>query len=89
MDLQEHRQEQQIKRAIVQFFNDHLPNIALAEPDNIFQLGLVDSLFALQIVMFVESAFGIACADEDLELRNFCSIENLLRFIVDKRGRLS
>ena len=33
--------------------------VLLGDDDNIFELGLVDSLFAIQLVLFVEGEFGI------------------------------
>lgn len=44
------------------------------DDDNIFELGFVDSLFALELVSFVEKEFGIEVNDEDLNLSNFSSV---------------
>ena len=51
---------------------------------DIFDLGLVDSLFAVQLVAFVETEFSIVAEREDLQIRNFCSIAALTRFIETK-----
>ena len=69
---------------IAGFFNEKLPNVRLAKDDDIFKQGLVDSLFALQIVTFVEDAFAFECDDDDLELSNFSSIDNLVQFVTRK-----
>lgn len=44
------------------------------DDDNIFELGFVDSLFALELVSFVEKEFGVEVRDEDLNLSNFSSV---------------
>ncbi len=54
--------------------------------DDIFELGLVDSLFGLQLVNFVEQTFGFEVDGDDLDLENFCSIDALTRFVTGKTG---
>ncbi len=53
----------------------------LGDEDNIFELGFVDSLFALELVSFVESEFGLALSDEDLTISNFSSISAILALL--------
>lgn len=55
----------------------------LADEDDIFALGFANSLFAMQLVNFVEGQFGIEIDSEDLEMENFRSI----RAISDLVGR--
>ena len=56
----------------------------LDDDDDIFELGLVDSLFGLQLVSFVEQEFGMEVDGDDLDIDNFCSIAAINRFIVGK-----
>ena len=42
---------------------------------DIFALGFGNSLFAMQLVAFVEGEFGIEIDSEDLEMENFCSVQ--------------
>ena len=58
----------------------------LADEDDIFELGLVDSLFGLQLVSFVEQEFGIEVDGDDLDIDNFCSIAAIDRFVAGKMG---
>ena len=58
----------------------------IGDEDDIFELGLVDSLFAMQLVTFVESAFSIAVERDDLDIANFCSISALAAFVEAKSG---
>jgi acyl carrier protein len=53
------------------FFGRHFKHLDLRDDEDIFALGLVNSLFALQIVMFVEKEFQLALDDDDLTIDNF------------------
>jgi methoxymalonate biosynthesis acyl carrier protein len=55
--------------------------VEIEDKDDIFDLGLVDSLFALQLVNFVEQAFEISVDGADLDISNFCSIDALTNFV--------
>jgi len=54
--------------------------------DNIFELGIVSSLFAMKVLNYVQAEFNIAVDSDDMELENFCSVENILQFIERKRS---
>lgn len=47
---------------------------AVAADQDLFASGLVSSLFALELVVHVESAFGVTIAGPDLTLDNFRTI---------------
>jgi methoxymalonate biosynthesis acyl carrier protein len=52
--------------------------------DDIFAAGFVNSLVIVQLVSFLEKNFSITIEDEDLELSNFRSVNNILAFIEKK-----
>lgn len=56
----------------------------LDERDDIFELGLVDSLYGLQLVMFVENEFSVVVEGADLDIANFSSISALTSFVQRK-----
>jgi acyl carrier protein len=56
------------------FLSRFFQTAELKEADDIFALGFVNSLFAMQLVTWVEKEFGIQIEDEDLEVENFNSI---------------
>jgi acyl carrier protein len=56
----------------------------VADDSDIFELGLVDSLYALQLVGFVEQEFAISVDGDDLDIANFCSIAALSEFVTAK-----
>jgi acyl carrier protein len=62
-------------------------NATVDDEADIFELGLVDSLFAVQLVAFVENEFSIVAERGDLNIRNFCSIAALTNFVEGKLAR--
>lgn len=65
-----------------QYLND-----ADVDPDvDLFATGMVNSLFAMQLVLFVEKDFGVAVANEDLDYENFKSINAISGFVARKLG---
>jgi methoxymalonate biosynthesis acyl carrier protein len=56
----------------------------IRDEDDIFELGVVNSLFAMQLVLFVENEFSITAEGEDLNINNFSSIAALTNFVLQK-----
>ena len=56
----------------------------LKDDDDIFALGFVNSLFAMQLVTWVENEFGVQIEDEDLDVENFNSITAISGLIMRK-----
>jgi acyl carrier protein len=52
--------------------------------DNIFELGYVDSVFAIQLVCYLEQTFGLQVQDEDLDVDNFSSVNRIVAFLQTK-----
>lgn len=65
------------KEKIKQFLSKLMRNHDLKDDEDIFALGFVNSLAALQLVNFLEKEFGITVEDEDLELDNFRTLNNM------------
>ena len=68
------------------FLERSLGRMDLRSDDDIFKMGVVNSLFAMQIVLFVESTFDMTIEQDDLELANFQTIEALARFVHVKQA---
>ena len=71
-----------IKEFLSRFFKSH----DLQPGEDIFALGFVNSLLAMQLVAFVEKEFGIAVEDADLDLDNFRSIDAIATLVARKTG---
>lgn len=57
-----------------------------SDSDNIFELGFVNSLFAMQLLEHIESKFNIQIENEDLDIKNFSTINNIVDLIKKKVG---
>jgi acyl carrier protein len=77
---------QKIRELIEKHFVNLDDKIQLNDDDNIFDRGFVDSLFAMQLVNFIEMEFHIQLDNEDLDLANFSSIKRIVSFIENKKG---
>lgn len=62
-----------IKEFLARFFRNH----KLEDEEDIFALGFVNSLLAMQLVNFVEKEFDISIEDDDLDLDNFRTVTNI------------
>ncbi len=62
------------------YFNTH----ELTDNQDIFGLGFVNSLFAMQLVMFIEKEFKIKVDNKDLDLNNFRTINSIAEFVTSK-----
>lgn len=54
------------------------------DSDNIFELGLVNSLMAMQLVLFLEKEFQCKFSNEELNLRNFRSVDAIVSLLASK-----
>jgi len=72
------------KAKIREFLARFIGNRSVADSDDIFALGFVNSLFAMQLVLFVEKDFGIKVENDDLDLKNFNSVDAITGFIERK-----
>lgn len=68
------------------FLQRHVGSRVLADEDDIFARGFVNSLMAVQLVAFVEKEFGITIGDDDLKLENFSSVNRITSFVTAKLG---
>ena len=68
------------------FVSQYLNNAEVAADVDLFATGMVNSLFAMQLVLFVEKEFGIAVDNEDLDYDNFKSIDAIASFVGRKLG---
>ena len=74
------KRKTKIKEFLGRFFRNH----ELADDDDIFALGFVNSLLAMQLVNFVEKEFSIEIDDDDLDLDNFRTINNIDTLVAKK-----
>ena len=69
------------KKRIRDFFARFFRTAELGDGDDIFASGYVNSLFAMQLIAWIETDFGIAVEDSDLQISNFNSVNSITAFI--------
>ncbi|MCT4569550.1 phosphopantetheine-binding protein [Bacillus thuringiensis] len=63
------------------------PNSTIvANDDNIFEKGYVNSLFAMQMLNFIETEFDIVVDNDELDIINFSTINNMVDLINKKKN---
>lgn len=78
-----------INAKIRQFIEPQVNGQPLEDKADIFQLGYVSSLFAMQLVGFIEKEFSIQVDNEDLNIENFNCIEHLSAFVTRKLEKIA
>ncbi|CAH8709834.1 acyl carrier protein [Paenibacillus thiaminolyticus] len=75
----------EIKQKIREFIESNLvvfeDEAVFSDDDNIFQMGFVNSLFAMKLLGYIEQEFGITVGNEDLDIANFSTLNNIVRLI--------
>jgi methoxymalonate biosynthesis acyl carrier protein len=56
---------------VLAFVRGRYPQVEIDASNDIFQLGFVNSLFAMELVMFIEKTFGITIPNAELRIDNF------------------
>ncbi|MEK3762595.1 MULTISPECIES: phosphopantetheine-binding protein [unclassified Paenibacillus] len=75
-----------IRTFIENNMNEMFDDNEVHDSDNIFEKGFVSSLFAMQLLNFIEQDFAIEVKDEDILLSNFSSVDQMLCLIEKVKG---
>lgn len=76
-----------IKDAIRTFVQSSVATDDVEDDTDLFESGIVNSLFAVQLMTFLERTFGVEVAMEDLDAEHFKSLNATTAFVVRKRAR--
>ena len=77
-------QKQQIKTFILQSFLSAGVPAAVGDQDSLIQGGIIDSTGILELVFFLEDAFKLQIAAEEMTPANFDTIETVDAFVSRK-----
>jgi methoxymalonate biosynthesis acyl carrier protein len=72
------------KAKIKEFLSQFFSNYKLQNDEDIFALGFVNSLFAMQLVLFIEKELQVTIDNEDLDIENFRTI-NAMASLVERK----
>ena len=76
--------EKNIKETITDFIFSSITIVDLDDDDNLFETGIINSLFAIQLMTFIEKSFGVEVTMDDLDIENFKSINATTSFVMKK-----
>ena len=86
MTLANAGQEGVVKDTVRRFILSSINVIDLKDDDHLFESGLANSLFAVQLMTFIEKTFAIEVGMDDLDIENFKSLNAAAAFVVRKNG---
>lgn len=75
-----------VNEAIRTFIQSSINIDGLGDDENLFESGIVNSLFAIQLMTFIERTFAIEVGTDDLDIENFKSIDATAAFVARKRA---
>ena len=62
------------------------PDFVLSDDDSLLKRGVVDSMGVLEVMNYLEEAFGATPANEEITEANLGSLRAIARFIAAKRA---
>lgn len=74
------------REIVRKFIEKFVSGKELNDDTNIFESGLVNSLFAMQLVAFVEKEFDVVVENDDINLNNFEDINSIVNLVESKLG---
>jgi acyl carrier protein len=77
---------QTYKETIRAFLSQHIRDNSFQDDDDLFGKGYLNSLFAMEMVLFVEKEFALTIENTDLDPDNFRSVNALAAFVEQKTG---
>jgi methoxymalonate biosynthesis acyl carrier protein len=78
--------ERSVKETVRQFILSSINISDLRDDDDLFELGIANSLFAIQLMTFIEKTFALEVEMEDLDIENFKSLSASTAFVMKKSG---
>ncbi|WP_243795395.1 acyl carrier protein [Saccharopolyspora gloriosae] len=75
------------KAKVREFLGRYLPDQEIADDEDMFSRGYANSMFVVQLVLFVEQELATPVDDDDLDFDNFRSVDAIAGFVHAKAGR--
>lgn len=77
----------EVRETVRRFILSSITIAGLDDDANLFESGIVNSLFAVQLMTFIEKTYGFEVGMEDLDIENFKSVNATTAFVLRKNGR--
>ena len=79
-------EEKKVRETVTNFLLSSIHITNLSDDDNLFASGIVNSLFAVQLMTFLEKTFVIELGMDDLDIENFKSVNATTAFVMRKKA---
>ncbi len=66
-----------VQEHMLGFVRGRYPDALISGSDDIFALGFVNSLFAMELVMFIEKEFAVTIPNGELQIDNFRTAQSM------------
>ena len=76
----------EVKETVRRFILSAITVTGLDDDANLFESGIVNSLFAVQLMTFIEMTFAVEVGTHDLDIENFKSLNAMAAFVLKKNG---
>lgn len=73
-----------IRAKVRKFIQKYSNKDDIADNQNLFEMSFANSLFAMQLILFIEKEFELAVASEDIGIDNFDTVDKICGFIQAK-----
>jgi methoxymalonate biosynthesis acyl carrier protein len=71
---------------VIRYIADRVKGVEVDHDEDLFASGHVNSLFAVQLVMWIQRTFGVQIERGELDFENFKSIDAIIGFVDGKRS---
>jgi len=78
---------EETRKIIRTFVGKYIDISQINDDADLFGDGYVNSLFAMQLLMFLERKFEIEIRNEELNIDNFKSISALVDFVINQKNK--
>lgn len=70
-----------IREKIADYISNSIAATQVSTDENLFESGYVHSLFAIQLIMYIEKEFDIELDEDDLDFDNFSTINDIAEIV--------
>ena len=74
---------------ILAFIESRFPQARIDRVQDIFSLGFINSLFAMELVMFIEKSFELTVPNDELRIDNFRTVDAMAALVARRRDAVT
>lgn len=74
----------EVKSKVLQFIKRYAKVTEINEEENIFEMGFINSLFAMQLILYIEKEFNITVDNDELGTDKFNTLRSICQYIEER-----